>query len=541
MIKEITALGLDPAQLIQAGIRRDVVEVCCRDLGLPIPKAQETAILAEPIVIPDSPPASNRQVHVSPLANEKKIDSKVLPSKPLAWPFHLLSNNANALLQNASKGKPAGRLAQKLKEIETKRKRDTGQKNVIDSGSSSLASVKKQKNTITSSASTSHQGKAGKESNVPSSPMEAMRLAALASMKRKKAAEETQSVVDAGNLKEVNASTSNKPISAETDTTSTKNEIPTGPKASRPIYHDIDAPELQVSHDEVADDLFGSSELSFSVDCSTASADPRQRTRSKMSYADEYSWDVDAPTGEVDLEAPLPSLQTSAGPLLFASREMSKSSSGQKKRPVAADLIEMSGNSSYPLTSRFKPFLSSANWQKVVLDCSDDDDEEEGNDGDEQNRKASTALIAHIWKQMNGSDNDSESRIGSPRFAHSLPVPVDSTMKSRSETGTPLSKSPSDADLILSRKEQEIREMSARIQEMERRLGQAPTDPQLVVKAAEKVVEEKLSFKRANSKAVGSSSTVGCRLLSNKEAGMIDGLWAYLPSLLHPHSIRQRR
>lgn len=525
LIKEITALGLDPAQLVQAGIRRDVVEFCCRELALPFsstqaaaPPPQIPAEQTETIVIPDSPAASTIQLSVSPVRNGKESKSKAESSKPPAWPFHLLSNNPSELLQNMSKSKPLSKTVQTPMEKETKRKRETRQNSVIDPNSSGSAGVKKQKYTTSTSGlgekvatniiqQDEESLQSSTQPKASSSSVEAMRQAALASMKRKKAAEETQEkqpiVIDTStsNLKKINASASDKPLEEESDDKLSRIETPSGPKASRAIYHDIDAPDMQASHDDVDDDLFGSSDLSSSMDYKSTSADPRQRTRSKISYADDYSWDVDAPLGEVDLEAPLPSLQIPVEVVSSSRNHLSKSSSAHKKRPVAADMIELSSNNSSHIPFRTKPFLPNTNWQKMVVDYSDD---EEDIDVNVQTRKASTALIAHIWKQMNGADYDSEARIGSPRSAHNLPVPIDSATRFRGDLGTtPLSRSPSDADSILERKEQEIRELMARIQQLEGKRDQAPTDSQFVIKAAEKVIENRLSSKQATTSTVG--------------------------------------
>ena len=325
--------------------------------------------------------------------------------------------------------------------------------------------------------------------------MDAMRRAALASMKRKKpaavsdaaTAELVQQYALPGALSYIDEPVRPSRIIPSSISESLLN-VPRGPKSSKPHYHDIDAPTSQAVDIEEGQWGEDASPLAPTRANDDVAADPRQAKRAKFSYSDDYSWDVDAPSGDVDLEAPLPSLE--AKPITRASKQVPPPevtrTTGRKRRLNAMDLMELSGASTpeYQVPIRQKPFLPNTDQrQRLVVEYSDDEDESEG-DVHGKTRQASTTFIAHIYKQLNGSEDDVESsKTNSPRLAQGLSVNNPATQRRVSPSAS------SSATSSLSRKEEEIREMMAKIQELEKRRGLAPSEPQVLADAARVTLE----------------------------------------------------
>jgi hypothetical protein len=446
LIKEITALGLDPAQLVQAGIRQEIVAFCCNELRLPFSHQGDNNVSG------NGPSGQMSTVQAGPSSNALPNDS---------------TDSVRRQGKQAKRSKSASAASQTAGSSQVGLAAEVPILPPFDPPSSALRSAPLLPPNV-----------AAQEILMPpamvSPDMEAMRRAALASMKRKKAAAEEkgqQSVTDdiaTGDITEAEPIPTDAPLV----------DITSGPKAAKPFYHDIDAPPAQSLEDvDGIQDLMMEGDVSnssISMDTITRSADPRESKRSKLlSYADNFSGDMDAPIGEVDLEAPMPSLELKSRPLAGGS-DAGRSRSAHRKRPLAADLMELSSSASSP-APRSKPFLPSAMWQKMVVDCSDDEEEDSNEHG--QVRQASTSFIAQVWKQMNTSEED---QVGSPRSNNPLPV-GDNIAKAPTMT-----RSTSDAVL---QKEQEIREMMAKIQELEKRRGQAPTDVKVIASVARKAVE----------------------------------------------------
>lgn len=511
LIKDITSLGLKPMQLVEAGIRQDIVIACCRELNIsmnggpvqPDPRERlrldDHPLITSQIARSPSPPFSTSIKIKS--ENESRAPSSSpagLPAKPV-WTDsvsidhsqvnpRLLSKKARKAIQKKAdqeeqKGRPVADMSVEEMPVEI---RASGS-NVKLEDDAPLASV----------AVPSVLEKAVVVEGP--SMVEKMRLAALASMKRKKAVASMASIDGKGI-----ASTGDSQMSADVSVpilpaaTPTNNvamtldnglppNVPTGPRSTKPAYHDIDAPQMiHLEDDEEVMEAPSSSRFS--------DADPRQSRRS--TYAEDYAWEADAPSGDVDLEAPLPSLETKSVNLSQARMTHPLPSRPARKRPLAADLMDMSGASTPEYQPRPRPFLSDAmQRQRLVLECSDDEDEESDENG--KARQASTAFISQIYKQLNGSEDD----LGNAsRSVLSVPTPPNGSTVRRV--------SPSSSSADLSKKEQEIKEMMAKIQAMEKKRGQAPSDPRVLAEVVKATVEE--AVQQSNSVE---NTAVCCRLL----------------------------
>lgn len=543
LIKEITALGLDPAQLVKAGIRSDIVAVCCRELNLPfaleetLAGAPSTAVVYSPLSTAASFPVVAESSEQGRKGSERKGAPASLPSRPGWSDAHREGRSKGKQTESRQPATPleggdevkslaAGAVSAKPKRQRTKSQRHkelvTGFDNDEGQETKNMLQREKAADDTTlhfSSTPPSAVSSLGQDKTLPmqvqlqhapplpfspsailnpSSAVEAMRQAALASMRRKKAAGELD-------RSEIGNPALEGPKVAQL--AGLPADVPRGPRAARNLYYDIDAPQehqnpgleqaLQDDGIEAATGEEGqegaksvgasSAVPSSAVDASFSEPDPRQAKRPRVSYADDYSWDVDTPIGEVDLEAPLPSLNAnpvnsapSSGSLIRDVRTRATQRRG-RRRPVAADLNESSSNV-HAFPARPQPFLSGPQWQRLVLDCSDDEDEDSDareEAASKQIRQESTAFIAEIWKRIGVDD---ESKIASPLPEVGTPG-LDSTA-STARASPRLSNVAS-----LSKKEEEIRRMTAKIQAMEKRRGQVPSDPQMVASAARIAVE----------------------------------------------------
>ena len=559
LIKEITALGLDPAQLVKAGIRSDIVAVCCRELNLPfapeetLAGAPSTAVLNSPLSTTAGIPVIAESSVQGRKGSEWRGAPASLPSRP-GW--------SDAHREGRSKGRQTGSRqpatsleggdeiksltagtgvdkpkrqrskSQRHKELVTGLDNDEGQekedmlqreKTADDTTSHFSSTPPSAASSLGLDKTLPMQAQLQRAPPLPLSPsailnpssaVEAMRQAALASMRRKKAAGEhdaekptvqAPALSQLSNRSEVGNPALEGPKVAQL--AGLPADVPRGPRAARNLYYDIDAPQEhqnpgleQALQDDGIEAATGEEEQegaksvgassavpSSAIDASFSEPDPRQAKRPRVSYADDYSWDVDTPIGEVDLEAPLPSLDAnpvnsapSSGSLIRDVRTRATQRRG-RQRPVAADLNESSSNV-HAFPARPQPFLSGPHWQRLVLDCSDDEDEGSdvrGEAASKQIRQESTAFIAEIWKRIGVDD---ESKIASPLPEVGTPG-LDSTV-STARASPRLSNVAS-----LSKKEEEIRRMTAKIQAMEKRRGQAPSDPQMVASAARIAVE----------------------------------------------------
>ncbi|UZJ54023.1 hypothetical protein CBS101457_003343 [Exobasidium rhododendri] len=560
LIKEITSLGLDPAQLVEAGIRSDIVAFCCRELNIPFSVNQASTSAVDsgggnsgnaglPIVpqVPKTLSVSNsvrsetnknaREDQQKQAKKKKEVQGGrlSLPAKPAAVEISATVNGSGRPQKKARKKDRFESTVARSETLEglAEVQRTSGSHAPIalapiDNSTSKSAftnstswnvpmlqeetasTVETSPSSAPSTASALPNGPGSEPNQVDkSSAMESMRQAALASMKRKhfeaSESERRHSMLPTSsstfNLQTQRHTTI--PPGPESNSTlfrlSTTAEgaplnAPRGPRAAmvkpKPVYHDIDAPHEQavtIKEEEEEDEL-RSEEDEEEQSIQFATSDPRQAKRPKVSYVDDYSWQMDAPVGEVDLEAPLPSLSVPFAKAMSRETTPLEAPRRFKRRPVAADLLDASGTS-YSITLPRKEFLPTAPWQKIIVDCSDDETEGEEQEkspmAHRQIRQESTAFLAWIWKKMMGSEADDGGK------ASSVPHSREEQMRSneRSRHDSPNTSSASEANQSLTKKEQEIREMMAKIQELERKRGQAPTDSRVLASAALSVVE----------------------------------------------------
>ncbi|CDU24749.1 uncharacterized protein SPSC_04582 [Sporisorium scitamineum] len=141
-----------------------------------------------------------------------------------------------------------------------------------------------------------------------------------------------------------------------------------GPSSSRKrSYHDVDA----VDHEDASTtaDLAGGANV----------AAPSPLRRQRISYADTFSRAAETPSGEVDLNAPVPELADVAFSVAESSRATDAVS--RRRRPVAADFDTVEYSPQIVCPNRFVDVPSGLN---TVVDLSDDESEEDEMDALEE-------------------------------------------------------------------------------------------------------------------------------------------------------------
>lgn len=245
------------------------------------------------------------------------------------------------------------------------------------------------------------------------------------------------------------------------------------------MLHDVLRPTLDTESDETrkrayndvdaADGNDDASELGsyfMGIDNVTNSQPPAQRQR--VSYADSFSVRPQAPKGDVDLNAPVPTLT--------AAHALSTMPATKHSRPVAADFDD-----SYTVEPRAKRFLDVPHGLNTVVDISDDESEDDAEaSGNVSHFELKSGLSEQQARQLHKKTGDELNAIyrslhgkeSMPRAIVKRPDETDVTTPHATQDGSRASAGDSREDLI--RKELEIQLLTRKIQlrESQRRTRQ---------------------------------------------------------------------
>lgn len=148
------------------------------------------------------------------------------------------------------------------------------------------------------------------------------------------------------------------------------------PSSRKRAYRDVDA--VDDGDDVVTADLAGDENASI----------PLASRRQRISYADNFSRAAKAPSGEVDLNAPVPDLPDLA---MSATKSPLLSDAASRRRPVAADF---DADEYVPQLLRPNRFLDVPSDLNTVVDLSDDDLEEDEPNAFEMSKYSHLAVDA---------------------------------------------------------------------------------------------------------------------------------------------------
>lgn len=426
LIKEILSTGISPNQLITQGFRPDLVNACSNETSSG-PSGQ--------------PSTSSVQLTTQPKAKRKrkKAGSK---GKDSSDTNDNATNSANdtftatTVLSTENDSQYADLLRQKV-ELERERTRllrleREREASTLEQNAQSVASFE------SSVDSEKVQVKDDTQNSSAMDPMQAMRQAALASMKRKRHSNGQQKeegpslklIRTVGELSHDShpmtpssslpfspfankASIGSANGSGEFEINTPPPNAPRGPRNAQPRYHDIDAPsnmEAIQREIEAAEALQSSEDADlWATDESNQNFDPRAISHRSKSLA--YYDDVSVPAGQVDYSAPLPSLSSVQSKGAF-SRNRPEIYTGAKAWRDIGNVRQRALPFPPALPRRRSPFLQDETDQRIVLDVSDDEDEDasEGYSSEEQTaarlyRKDNARLMHSIFKAVINGDS----------------------------------------------------------------------------------------------------------------------------------------
>ncbi|PWN50354.1 hypothetical protein IE53DRAFT_362449, partial [Violaceomyces palustris] len=224
-------------------------------------------------------------------------------------------------------------------------------------------------------------------------------------------------------------------------------------------------------------------------------------SRQRISYVDDFDARPEAPAGEVDYNAPLPTLdlpsyddawnrsfddgsvyptrESSSSPFPQPSTSVSVRQVG-RRRPVASD-FDGGSLQTPPMNpvQRLRRFLPQPYRVRLVLEVSDDEGDSDDSESSESEflyvRRQTTRDIYHLWAESElteSSDSNGQTWEGSgARLGNSVGPEVVPKGSQRTDQQSRQRENERNKMDELSRKEQAIREMMERIKELERRRG----------------------------------------------------------------------
>ncbi|MCO5588080.1 hypothetical protein L7F22_042035 [Adiantum nelumboides] len=450
LIKEILSKGISPNQLIMQGFRADLVVSCSNQFNSGSAGEPSTSS----VQIPTQPKAKRKRKKVGSKGKESS-DAKPGSTNPANDTFTATSGSYINLSEMPSDGvddeesdiQYADLLRQKV-ELERERTK------LLRFERERLANGLEENGQSASSLQTSADSEKmqdtdnSQNTSLAMDPVQAMRQAALASMKRKRHSngqqnEEEPSSKTNRTLGEVtgdsqpmmhSSSLPHSPFayqgsagsvisfeigSGDYQSNTPPLNAPRGPRNALPRYHDFDAPsnmEAIQREIEAAEALQSSEDADlWATDDSHQFVDPRAASQRSKPLA--YYDDVSVPAGQVDYSAPLPSL--SSAPIKGAtSQDRPSIPAGRNQGIVQPKNLSVA----YPFapfqSRRRSPFLQNGTDQRVVLDLSDDegeqvdcDDVNEEHIAARQYRNDNARLMHSIFKAViNGDSFGSQSR-----------------------------------------------------------------------------------------------------------------------------------
>ncbi|PWN32453.1 uncharacterized protein FA14DRAFT_74209 [Meira miltonrushii] len=437
LIKEILSTGISPNQLIMQGFRPDLVSACSNQVNSGSSGEPSTSS----VQLATQPKAKRKRRKAGSKGKESsEADSNSTDpanDEHTAIPSHTEKESDSQYADLLRQKVELERERTKLLRLEREREAIAPEQNVQSSvDSEKVQDIDDTQNTLAID------------------PMQAMRQAALASMKRKRHSngqqkEEGPSLKLGRTVGEVShdshpmTPSSSVPFSpfanqgsivlgngsGDFESNTPPPNAPRGPKNAQPRYRDIDAPsnmEAIQREIEAAEALQSSEDADlWAIDDSNQHFDPRAASQRSKPLA--YYDDVAVPAGQVDYSAPLPSLTTTQ-PKGAISRDRPGIHSGakawrengymqQRSLPSAPSFVHVPPR-------RRSPFLQNGTDQRIVLDISDDEDGSASeSDSTEERiaarlyRKDNARLIYSIFKAViNGESpvSGAQARNGSP-------------------------------------------------------------------------------------------------------------------------------
>lgn len=483
LVEELHSYGMSPSVLVERGVNAQVVDSCCRALGIPFSS---------------QPSLENRESpDDSSVKRKKKKKSKrarLIEEQQAARPA--TQSSSNDVERDTSSDLEVAELARKARATMKAARENAG------SSGNPIGLLEDE-----ASAPKSAPIHAPQTSSTDDLDVKAMRAKALASMKRSKPANASPRTSPHLSATAATAQPAPAQASAVTRTVADNgqawdngqnyegyqqegNRAPlepeSVPKRPRPIYHDVDAPQAGDHYDVIVlddDDLAAAAHEAASTSRnghrSGGSSSDVANERLRVSYADD-DW---APSGEVDYSAPLPSLQAPKS-ATFPSTTPSlpgPSSSHRNRRPVAADLIDKASRSHavrQPPPAPPAPFLSSHNY--VKFDWSDDEDEDV-DAGPETERQL------HARQMQSKTDSEFLELFRTEKERdRPAKVPQQQQQQQSQHDDTRLT----EAVKELAEKERAIQELMQRIRQAEARGSKVPAKASTVASMARKAVEE---------------------------------------------------
>ncbi|PWN90755.1 hypothetical protein FA10DRAFT_122804 [Acaromyces ingoldii] len=481
LVEELHSYGMSPSVLVERGVNAQVVDSCCRALGIPF-SSQPSLGNRE---TPDDSSVKRKKKKKSKRARQIEEQQAARPAaqsssndveRDTSGDLEVaeLARKARATMKAAresagSSGNPIGLLendasAPNSAPIHVPQTSSTDDLDVKAMRAKALASMKRSKPANTSSKTSSHLSATAVTAQPPP---------AQASAVTRTVADNGQAVDNGQNYEGYQQEGNRAPLEPEG-----------APKRPRPIYHDVDAPEPGDHYDVIVlddDDLAAAAHEAASTSRnghrSGGSSSDVANERLRVSYADD-DW---APSGDVDYSAPLPSLQTPRS-ATFPSTAPSlpgPSSSYRNRRPVAADLIDKASRSHaarQPPPAPPAPFLSSHNY--VKFDWSDDEDKD-ADAGPETERQL------HARQMQSKTDSEFLELFRTDK-ERDRPAKAPQQQQQSQHDDTRLT----EAVTELAEKERAIQELMQRIRQAEARGSKVPAKASTVASMARKAVEE---------------------------------------------------
>lgn len=514
LVEELHSFGMSPHVLVERGVNAQVVESCCRALGIPAFSAsgsQDENVLAGGGKKKRKGKRA-RQIEKQQQQQQQEQAAQLAAQQP---PLSEGIANGGSTINDEDEVAELARRARATMKANRQSIARSGPPTIEQTGqvegtpSAPIASTE-----IHAPPGVSTSALAEISSSVPDFDVKSMRERALASMKRPRSSNpspSTVSPVPANNVHQMAHTSSLESAQAAFNGQFTAANLSNGhgaqppegnslfpshpaepPRRPRSSYHDVDAPDPNGNYDVFVlddDDLAAAAQEAAS---SSASASGSQRygaggssevikERFRVSYADD-DW---APSGEVDYSAPLPSLQAPKSaplpPKSAITHPSAQASGGRTRRPVAADLIERSSSRKYPPNPPM-PFLSAFNHVKI--EWSDDEDEDRVD-----HEGAEHSLLA---KQTQAKTDEEMLELFMKGKEREKPAKAEQSSQQR-EHREDVQATQASKELV--EKERAIQALMQRIRQAEARGSKAPAEASTVASMARKAVEEEQARK----------------------------------------------
>jgi hypothetical protein len=287
LVGEILDAGLAPRDLVRQGVRKEIVEICCARLGVAY-DVEGDGISWDRSGLPKAKRKRRKGVAKSRGVAASSEDDAAVLHQPDRTPAQTdTDQDMEEMLR---------------KKVELERERAILLRMQRKTQTAELSEAELVTPTEPQTSASNSPNVHGSATGSPVAPdstvdLQAMRLAALSSMKRKRNAEGDSAVGTSNTVALVKEPPAN------------------APRAPKSRYRDIDAPQLDLAQreQEAADALLMTDESTeYPAPLSSQSTGSMAKLRARpVSYVDEEFNHVTtaAPTGYVDYAAPLPSLQ----------------------------------------------------------------------------------------------------------------------------------------------------------------------------------------------------------------------------------------